>query len=663
MKRKKAAFWKVRVFAGLCAISVCMSSFFSVPVSALENERQELKLDMDTGTRCDRDLFNYIVPKWMNWEKRIDLTDFRATMKDIEDVNYWATEVFPELYYVGRLIFHKRGDGTISWIEMDYPVNRDVELKAEGDKVLSLLNDSMSDLEKAIVIHDYLVLDIEYGGSYPFRHDVRGAVLDKRAVCEGYAKAYKYYMDRAGVPCEMVGGRSRGVGHAWNQVKIEGKWYMVDVTWDDTKEKGVIHDYFLCSQEVFRRDHTWNEELYHSCDDRTYDDAFWKKTNSPIYAGDGYLCYKDGRELKKRRLEKSVPAEAETIASASEAWRIYSGSISYDYMTLAAKDNRLYYTAPKKILSCRFDGTDCQTVLTLDSGLQENIFDIEIVGATLYYDTAAGISEPKTRNAYTLDTAFVKKPYPISIPSRSVELVSKEEYMLNIHAPGEITYVSENPDICTVNRYGVLQAKKSGETTIKVMTQENDLYLAGNEMVSVKVLLSETKPEPGDTGQPQIKPEPGDTGQSQIKPEPGDAGQPQIKPEPGDAGQPKIKPESKSTGQLQPKAEKQPEQETVITKLEKVTGISAKAVGNGKMKLEWKKLPCTGYQIKISKKSDFEKLEKTVTVKGSGKNSKVVTGLKKGTVYYVKIRTYEKKGGKIRYGKYSKVQKIRMNDI
>ncbi|MFW5669295.1 MAG: fibronectin type III domain-containing protein, partial [Acetivibrio ethanolgignens] len=73
--------------------------------------------------------------------------------------------------------------------------------------------------------------------------------------------------------------------------------------------------------------------------------------------------------------------------------------------------------------------------------------------------------------------------------------------------------------------------------------------------------------------------------------------------------------------------------------------------------------PCTGYQIKISKKSDFEKLEKTVTVKGSGKNSKVVTGLKKGTVYYVKIRTYEKKGGKIRYGKYSKVQKIRMNDI
>ena len=727
MKKSHGRFWKTRILAGICAASVCLSSGFTGFVLASETE--DTVFDMDTGTRCDRELFNYMVPKWLNREKRIDLSGFHATLDDVMAVNYWATEVFPELYYVGNLSYQLEEDGTVPWIETNYPINRDVELKAEGEKVLSLLNDSMSDLEKAMVIHDYLVMDIEYGGGYPYRHDVRGAVLDKEAVCEGYAKAYKYYMDRAGVPCEMVGGHSRGEGHAWNQVQINGKWYMVDVTWDDPRGEDIRHTYFLCSEDIFGQDHVWDREAYKICDDTTYDDAIWKDVTSPVFAGDGYLCYKENRALRRVKLENGIPGKAETFVTVSEPWKIYQGSASYDYMSLASKDNRLYYTTPKQIISCKYDGTDKQTVVTLGSESPQQIFGIEIAGGTLYYDTAAGIYETRTRNAYVLDENYKKKPYPISIQTHSVELVCGEGHMLCAYAPGKITYESEDPEICTVDQYGSLQTKKSGETKIKITTQESDLYFAGNETVSVKVYSSreemeagkqpesETEPEKqpesetetetekqseSETGkqpeseteiekQPESETETEKQSESETEKQPESETETEKQSESETEKQPESEAEtekqSESETEKQPESEaetekqsesemeKQPESETEtekkqpesesekqpepVTKPEKMTGVSAKAVGKQKIKVRWKKQSCTGYQIKISKTRDFKKTEKTVFIRGKKKNSQMISGLKAGTVYYIKVRSYKKTGEKISYGGYSRIQKVR----
>jgi hypothetical protein len=75
--------------------------------------------------------------------------------------------------------------------------------------------------------------------------------LDK-PVCEGYASAFKLVCDELGIPCIKVCGEAWGP-HAWNQVQLDGKWYAVDVTFDDptmgddTKVISGIeaHDYFL----------------------------------------------------------------------------------------------------------------------------------------------------------------------------------------------------------------------------------------------------------------------------------------------------------------------------------------------------------------------------------------------------------------------------------
>ncbi len=90
--------------------------------------------------------------------------------------------------------------------------------------------------EKAI--HDYMLLNCAYDYDN-FLNDTlpwvsyweEGVIVNKTAVCNGYAYAFKLFMDMLGIECELVG--SGELGHIWNRVCLDGDWYMVDVTWDD----------------------------------------------------------------------------------------------------------------------------------------------------------------------------------------------------------------------------------------------------------------------------------------------------------------------------------------------------------------------------------------------------------------------------------------------
>ncbi|MDD3794420.1 MAG: transglutaminase domain-containing protein [Lachnospiraceae bacterium] len=117
---------------------------------------------------------------------------------------------------------------------------------------------AVNELELAQAIHDYLCERFYYDNqglnSYMQTGDYRifcsaGAFLDSvgaGVVCEGYAKSYKVLCDKLGLPCVCIGGKvnSSGEGHMWNGVFIDGKWYLTDVTWDDSSS-GISYKYFL----------------------------------------------------------------------------------------------------------------------------------------------------------------------------------------------------------------------------------------------------------------------------------------------------------------------------------------------------------------------------------------------------------------------------------
>lgn len=114
-------------------------------------------------------------------------------------------------------------------------------------------------------IHDYIVLNTEYPASFSGDnvHMVSYTLSNGIAVCDGYAKTFYFLCKMNGIECIMVTGTAtnssgKTESHAWNKVKINGKWYAVDITWDDPypDEKGrVLYNYFLLADEDINKNH------------------------------------------------------------------------------------------------------------------------------------------------------------------------------------------------------------------------------------------------------------------------------------------------------------------------------------------------------------------------------------------------------------------------
>lgn len=143
------------------------------------------------------------------------------------------------------------------------------KLETELNLIKSKIRGNVYDQIKQV--HDILIDKINYdsNSSSDLSHGVYGALVNNLAVCDGYAKAFKYILDNLGISCVEicgVGQNSSGTveNHAWNDVLINGTWYAVDVTWDDPIIVGgnggsltndLRYNYFLKGADTFYSSH------------------------------------------------------------------------------------------------------------------------------------------------------------------------------------------------------------------------------------------------------------------------------------------------------------------------------------------------------------------------------------------------------------------------
>ena len=135
-----------------------------------------------------------------------------------------------------------------------------------------------TDYEKELFIHDYLVKNCKYSQNVKQSADsdiyrAYGALVNQDAVCNGYAEAMQLMFMCAGLESKFVTGTAGELDHAWNMVKLDGKWYHVDATWNDPKpDQGndLLHPYFNVSDTVLKESHTWNQEKYPAAEDMAY---------------------------------------------------------------------------------------------------------------------------------------------------------------------------------------------------------------------------------------------------------------------------------------------------------------------------------------------------------------------------------------------------------
>ena len=126
--------------------------------------------------------------------------------------------------------------------------------------ILSKMDNGLSDYEKELYLHDKLASIVTYEDGAN-SHNAYGALVDGKAVCEGYAEALQCLLQACGVQSVIVLGSSvnpstnQAEGHAWNMVRIDGKYYHTDLTWND-QENTLFHAYFNLDDNTINLDHT-----------------------------------------------------------------------------------------------------------------------------------------------------------------------------------------------------------------------------------------------------------------------------------------------------------------------------------------------------------------------------------------------------------------------
>ncbi len=128
---------------------------------------------------------------------------------------------------------------------------------AAANEVLAGARNMGNDYGKELYVHDTLLDRVEYDLYAPLNQNAYSALVNGRTVCAGYARAYQYLMQQLGIPCYYCTGYA-GENHAWNIIRLEGDYYNVDTTWDDTNPN--TYDYFNKTDRDFANDH-FREEL------------------------------------------------------------------------------------------------------------------------------------------------------------------------------------------------------------------------------------------------------------------------------------------------------------------------------------------------------------------------------------------------------------------
>ena len=166
-----------------------------------------------------------------------------------------------------RTEIYRGSTGVVIRYRLEYYDSADQEKELDskvGEIMKSLDLDGKSDYEKLAAIHEYICDNVEYdtdGGS-DLKRTAYGALVNGRAVCQGYSNALYRLLLEAGVDNRIIFGKgieSSGItmSHTWNIVGLYGKYYYVDATWDDST--GSL-DYFVRPKGEFDESHVPGEE-------------------------------------------------------------------------------------------------------------------------------------------------------------------------------------------------------------------------------------------------------------------------------------------------------------------------------------------------------------------------------------------------------------------
>ena len=192
---------------------------------------------------------------WIQYTDECESHDFEFTMaaSGVYNFRFYVMDKTSGVYYM-------RVSTNIQVSDRAYPSVGDIVNAAV--KKCSKETDG-SDYEKALWLHDWLLQQLDYDHSLKWS-SAESALTRKLGTCQAYESAYSKLLTAAGITNAET--RDTYDGHTWNAMKLDGKWYQVDCTWDDTKDNyynfDPTHLYFGLTDELMALAHNGHNKIY-----------------------------------------------------------------------------------------------------------------------------------------------------------------------------------------------------------------------------------------------------------------------------------------------------------------------------------------------------------------------------------------------------------------
>ncbi len=231
-----------------------------------------------------------------------DLSPYKLKPSDVVQIYSDVLLASPELFYVDNTVtyyFNQRD--YVTKVEFNYIMDVDereaamLEYEREVDYIVSLVDPALSDAEKALFVHDYLIASYAYDTAEN-NYDALSLFRERKGVCQAYSLAYMAILREFGMDAVMV--TSEEMNHAWNLVKIDNTWYHVDLSFDDPSPDRlgrVMHNNFLLDDEAVKATPTphygWESTI--RCLSKSWSDPIWNGVTARMIELDGQWYYID----------------------------------------------------------------------------------------------------------------------------------------------------------------------------------------------------------------------------------------------------------------------------------------------------------------------------------------------------------------------------------
>lgn len=188
---------------------------------------------------------------------------FEYALKDFPDI-FWCDGTASSTLYEGaeKYVVLK----PVYLYEGEEKETKQERIREKTEEFLQSVSEDASDYEKILAVYEYIVNQVDYDSEASDNQNIYSVFINQRSVCAGYSKATQYLLEKMGVFCTYITGKTSGnQNHAWNLVRCDGDYYYVDTTWGDPvfqeEENEIGYDYMCCDDTQLFATHIPDEDV------------------------------------------------------------------------------------------------------------------------------------------------------------------------------------------------------------------------------------------------------------------------------------------------------------------------------------------------------------------------------------------------------------------